>query len=106
MTLVASFQRIEYLRLACPWFIRSEVPHPVPERRTYKGRFDLWGCDGSSEGFVALLAEHELQYREMTVQGEYWLQDTVWGRCLVKCADRLEQLNIFWSATDGANIFR
>ena len=47
----------------------------------------------SSEDFVTLLSEHDLQYREMRVSGVYWLQNIG----LAKCADHLEELSIVWT---------
>ena len=97
MSLVASFQHLERLDLEGIWFVSAEIPRSLPERRTFKGALHLTDWDDSSEEFVSLLSEHDLQYHEMLVNGECWLQDTAWGRCLAKCADRLEKFGILWS---------
>ena len=97
ISLVASFQNLERLHLEGLWFTTAEIPRSLPKRRTFKGAFHLADWDDSSEEFVSLLAEHDLQYHEMFVNGECWLQDTMWNRCLAKCADHLERLDILWS---------
>lgn len=99
LSLVASFQLLERLELEGVWF--AAMGHrPPPERRTFKGVFRLADWGELSEGFVGLLAEHDLQYHEMLVTGEWWLRDTVWNKCLAKCADRLERFDIHWSESD------
>jgi len=99
--LAASFQHLERLELDGIWFDPSEVAHPSPEKRTFKGTFYLVDWYDSSEEFVCLLAEHDLRFREMFVNGECWLHDTTWNRCLTKCADHLEKFGIHWSESDG-----
>ena len=69
----------------------------------FKGAFYLVDWCDSSEEFVGLLADHDLRFREMFVNGECWLQDTTWNKCLVKCADHLERFGIHWSESDGEN---
>ena len=58
---------------------------------------------GITEEFASLLAERDLQYQEMYVTGECWLQDTTWNRCLIKCADNLEKFNTRWTMNLGGS---
>lgn len=97
MSLVAPIQHLEHLELKSVSFDASEPLHPTPERRTFKGIFTFVDSYRSSERFFNLLAGHDLQYREMHVNGEGWLCDTVWNRCLVKCADNLEKFSMDWT---------
>lgn len=94
ISLVASFQHLDHLELLWTWFHNSESLRPTPERLTFKGILSFTDWLASSEEFVRLLADHDLQYREVYVSGEHWLQDTVWNRCLAKCADRLKRFGI------------
>lgn len=103
ISLVASFQRLERLNLEGIWFETAEIPRPLSERHTFKGAFHWTDWDDSSEDFVSLLAEHDLQYHEMLVNGEWWLQDTTWNRCLAKCADHLRSFEILWSESSCEN---
>ncbi|KAF9643188.1 hypothetical protein BDM02DRAFT_3192080 [Thelephora ganbajun] len=100
ISLVASFQHLERLNLDGFWFSSSETPRPLPERHIFRGAFHLTDWDDSSEEFVSLLTEHDLQYREVCVNGECWLRDTAWNRCLAKCVDNLEKFSIHWSEND------
>ena len=70
---------------------------PQLERHTFKGVFYFMDWGDSSEEFATLLAEHDLRYHEMRVRGERWLQETVWNKCLEKCADNLEKFSIMWT---------
>ena len=101
MTLIALFQHLELLDLTWISFDSSQLPLPLPERRTFKGTFRFADWRDSSEEFVTLLSEHDLQYHKMRVSGEYWLQDTGWNKCLAKCADHLEEFSIVWTRKDG-----
>lgn len=101
ISLVASFQHLEYLELNWTRFQTSQRSRPIPDRRTFNGTFRLTDWKDLSEEFVGLLAEHDLQYREMHVGGGYWLKDTAWNRCLVKCAEHLEKFRIYWLERDG-----
>jgi len=100
ISLIASFQHLERLDLEEIWFTTAEIPHPLPEHRTFKGTFRLEDWNDSSEQFVSLFAEHDLQFREMSVNGECWLLDTGWNRLLAKSAEHLERLNILWAESD------
>ena len=97
ISLVASFPHLERLDLEGIWFTTVDIPRSLPKERTFKGAFHLVDWDDSSEEFVGLLAEHDLQYRSMLVNGECWLFDTAWNKCLAKCADNLEKFGILWS---------
>jgi hypothetical protein len=83
------------------WSEKLESPHPTPERHMFKGIFSLTDWTDESEQFVGLLAEHDLQYREMYVNGDYWLLDSPWNRFLVKCVDHLEKFGLYWSNSEG-----
>ena len=100
MSFVASFQHLEYLCLDGIWFAASDFNRPLPEQRTFKNTLHLMDCDETSEEFVRILAQYDLQYREMFVNGMRWLQNTTWNRCLARCADRLENFGIRWSESD------
>ena len=91
--LIASFQHLERLDLNCISFISSRLPHPLHQSHVFKGFFRFLDWNHSSEDFVTLLSEHDLQYREMRVSGAYWLQNIG----LAKCADHLEELSIVWT---------
>ena len=104
ISLVASFEHLERLDLEGIWFETSDIPRSLPEQRAFGGTFRLVDWDDSSEEFVGILAEHDLQYREMLVNGEFWLQNTTWNRCLAKCADHLERFEILWSGSDGESV--
>jgi len=55
----------------------------------------------SSEEFVGMLAQYDLQYRNILVNGERWLQDTTWNRCLAKFSDNLDIFCMYWTKSDG-----
>jgi hypothetical protein len=101
ISLIASFQQLERLRLHGIWFHTPNVPLPLPEKHTFKGKLFFTDWEDSSEGFVGMLAQYDLQYREAFVNGERWLQDTAWNRCLAKFSDHLEGFGIYWSEDDG-----
>lgn len=101
ISFVASFQQLELLYLHGIWFEASDIPHPLPEKHTFKGEFFLADWDDSSEEFIGILARYDLQYREVSVNGECWLQDTTWNRCLTKFSNHLEKFGIHWSESDG-----
>ena len=101
ISLVALFPHLERLNFMWILFESSQSPPPLPERRTFKGIFDFSDWRSSSEEFVTLLSEHDLQYHEMCVSTECWLQDTVWNKCLAMCAGHLEELSIIWARAGG-----
>jgi hypothetical protein len=105
LSFIASFNRLGCLKLIWVWFESSGSPHPLPQRHTFKGSFYLSEWEDSSEEFITLLAEHDLQFRGVHVTGVHWLRDTVWNRCLEKCADNLEQFGIHWSGREGESTF-
>ena len=100
ISLIASFPHLEDLDLEWIWFTTAEIPRSLPDHRAFKGTFRLADWNDSSEEFASLLAEHDLRYREMCVNGECWLLDTAWNRCLAKCAEHLERLCVHWSESD------
>jgi len=101
MSLIVLFQHLEHLELTWVSFNTSGPPHPTRERRTLKGTLVLGNWDDTSEEFVNLLAEHDLRYRDVYVDGEFWLRDTAWNRFLVKCADNLEGFCIHLPRSQG-----
>lgn len=104
ISLVASFQHLERLELHGIWFEDEEIPQPLPEQRIFKGTFHLMDWNDSSEEFVNALAQHDLRYREVSVNGECWLRDTTRNQCLAKCVDHLEKFRIHWSGSKGEKL--
>ena len=101
MTLIASFQHLERLDLISMLFRSPESPRPLPERRALGGIFNFVDFEDVSEEFIALLAEHDLQYHKTYVDKERWLRDTEWNKCLAKFVDHLEEFSIRWEVTEG-----
>jgi hypothetical protein len=97
---LAPFRDLE--RLALPLLLHkaSESSPSPPGRRTFGGKFYFMDWYRTSEEFFSLLAEHDLQFSEMSVSGERWLRDTVWNRCLDKSAGNLEELELRWHWED------
>ena len=97
MSLVALFPHLESLRLSNISIDAPKFPCDALERRTFKGSLSVLDIVFDYGQFYRLLAEHDLQYREMGVSGVHWLLDTPCNTCLVKCSDHLESLIIIWN---------
>ena len=100
MSLVTLFPHLENLELdhISLSIDGPKLPSHALERRTLKGSLTvLDNVPHNYKQFYPLLAEHDLQYREMGVSGVDWLLDSPCNTCLVKCSEQLESLSIVWS---------
>jgi len=103
ISFVASFRQLERLDLDGIWFEASKIPRPLPEQHIFRGTLHFTDWNDTSEEFAGILAQCNLQYREMFVNGMRWLQNTTWNKCLAKCADRLETFCIRWYENECEN---
>ena len=97
MSLVTLFPHLESLQLSYIVVCDPGFPCPPPERQTFKGSLTVIDEDSNSGQLYRVLAEYDLQYREMHISGVAWLLDTPCNICLVKCSEHLESLGIAWS---------